>query len=70
MAYAGFLTSPGGQSAIENYTANGSQLFFPNALLEEPDFAQHVPQDYEGSSASMQDLRFQHWVDEQVPEEF
>ena len=70
MAYAGFLTSPGGQSAIENYTANGSQLFFPNALLEEPDFVQYVPQDYEGSSASMQDLRFQHWVDQQVPEGF
>jgi tungstate transport system substrate-binding protein len=32
MAYIGFLTSSNGQSMIENYTANGSQLFFPNAI--------------------------------------
>jgi tungstate transport system substrate-binding protein len=70
MAYVGFLTSPQGQSAIENYTANGSQLFFPNALVEEPDFAQYVPQDYEGPSMSMRDVRFRHWVDRQVPKEF
>jgi tungstate transport system substrate-binding protein len=70
MAYVGFLTSPAGQQAIADYTANGSQLFFPNALAEEPDFGQYVPQDYEGPSMSMQDLRFQHWVDQQVPEGF
>jgi len=70
MAYVGFLTGPRGQSAVENYTANGSQLFFPNALVEEPDFAQYVPQDYEGPSMSMRDVRFQHWVDRQVPEGF
>jgi tungstate transport system substrate-binding protein len=70
MAYVGFLTSPAGQQAIADYTANGSQLFFPNALAEEPDFAQYVPEDYEGPSMSMQDLRFQHWVDQQVPEGF
>ena len=68
MAYVGFLTSPRGQSAIEDYTANGSQLFFPNALLEEPDFAQYVPQGFEG--ATTEDVRFRHWVDQQVPEEF
>jgi tungstate transport system substrate-binding protein len=70
MAYVGFLTSPQGQSAIDSYTANGSQLFFPNALLEDPDFAQYVPQDYGGSSASVAEARFQHWVDRQVPESF
>jgi tungstate transport system substrate-binding protein len=70
MAYAGFLTSPTGQSAIEEYTANGSQLFFPNALAEDPQFGQYVPQEYGGASQSMEDLRFQHWVDTQVPEDF
>ena len=69
MAYAGFLTSPAGQSAIEEYTANGSQLFFPNALAEEPQFGQYVPQNFDGAQ-SMEDLRFQHWVDTQVPEDF
>ena len=29
----GFLTSPMGQTAIDEYRANGSQLFFPNALF-------------------------------------
>jgi tungstate transport system substrate-binding protein len=43
MAYAGFLTSPDGQAMIANYTANGSQLFFPNALSPEPNFQQYVP---------------------------
>jgi tungstate transport system substrate-binding protein len=70
MAYVGFLTSPAGQQAIADYTANGSQLFFPSALAEEPDFAQYVPQNYEGASMSMQDVRFRHWVDRQVPEGF
>jgi tungstate transport system substrate-binding protein len=70
MAYVGFLTSPMGQQAIADYTANGSQLFFPNALAEEPDFAQYVPQDFDDASASMQDVRFQHWVDQQVPGDF
>lgn len=46
MAYIGFLTSPQGQAMIENYTANGSQLFFPNALAADPDFAQYVPEGY------------------------
>ncbi len=70
MAYVGFLTSPEGQKIIENYTANGSQLFFPNALAPEPDFAQYVPEDYDGSAQSREDLRFQHWVDTVVPEDF
>ncbi|WP_435196481.1 substrate-binding domain-containing protein [Natronomonas sp. EA1] len=45
MAYAGFLTSPQGQELIANYEANGSQLFFPNALSEDPGFDEYVPQD-------------------------
>jgi tungstate transport system substrate-binding protein len=46
MAYVGFLTSPAGQEAIGNFTANGSQLFVPNALAEGPGFDQYVPRDY------------------------
>ncbi|MFD1513757.1 substrate-binding domain-containing protein [Halomarina rubra] len=70
MAYVGYLTSPEGQSAIENYTANGSQLFFPNALSEEPQFGQYVPEDYDGSSEAREVARFRHWVDTVVPEDF
>jgi len=70
MAYVGFLTSPEGQSIIGDYTANGSQLFFPNALAEEPDFAQYVPQDYGGTSAAREKARFQHWVDQVVPDDY
>ncbi len=68
MAYVSFLTSPRGQQAIADYTANGSQLFFPNALAPEPDFQQYVPMDWENTS--MQSVRFQHWVDTMVPEDF
>ena len=46
MAYVGFLTGPTGQAAIGNYTVDGSQLFFPNALAEGPGFDQYVPRDY------------------------
>jgi len=70
MAYVGFLTSPQGQTAIEEYTANGSQLFFPNALSEEPQFGQYVPEDWDGSSEAMEVAQFQHWVDTVVPEDF
>jgi len=73
MAYVGFLTSPATQSMIENYTANGSQLFFPNAVAEEPDFAQYVPQGYDAEAAasmSQADLRFLHWVETQVPDSY
>ncbi|WP_332897247.1 substrate-binding domain-containing protein [Haladaptatus sp. CMSO5] len=48
MAYIGFITGPEGQSLIENYTANGEQLFYPNALAEDPNFGEYVPEDYEG----------------------
>ena len=46
MAYIGFVTSPRGQEVIGNYTVQGEQLFFPNALSEEPNFSQYVPTDY------------------------
>lgn len=73
MAYIGFLTSPLGQSQIGNYTANGSQLFFPNALAEEPDFAQYVPEGYSAEAAAKltpPDKRYLSWVDQQVPGEY
>lgn len=43
MAYIGYLTSPEAQNRIANYTVNGEQLFFPNALTETPRFAQYIP---------------------------
>jgi tungstate transport system substrate-binding protein len=70
MAYAGFLTSPMGQTAIEEYTANGSQLFFPNALAEEPQFDQYVPQGYGGSTEELRRRRYKHWVDTVVPNDY
>ncbi|MDH5020434.1 ABC transporter substrate-binding protein [Halobacterium rubrum] len=44
MAYIGYVTSPEGQEVIDDYTANGQQLFFPRALSEDPDFQQYVPE--------------------------
>ena len=70
MAYIGFLTGPRGQSMIDDYTANGSQLFYPNALAEEPNFAQYVPQGYsteEAESLSAREKRYLHWVEREVP---
>jgi len=72
-AYVGFLTSPQGQRAIGNYTANGSQLFFPNALAKEPDFQQYVPLDWTPSQAqsrSRQRKRYRYWVENLVPNDF
>lgn len=73
MAYIGFLTSPGTQSMIENYTANGSQLFFPNAVSEESDFAQYVPHGYSADGArqlSSRDKQYRYWVETQVPPDY
>jgi tungstate transport system substrate-binding protein len=73
MAYVGFLTSPKTQRMIENYTANGSQLFFPNAIAEDPDFAQYVPQGYSAAEAqqlSPSDRQFLHWVETRVPDDY
>ena len=70
MAYVGYLTSPQAQSMIENYTANGSQLFFPNAIAGEPNFAQYVPQGYsadEAASLSRADKQYLYWVGQKVP---
>ncbi|OLZ41392.1 molybdenum transporter [Natrinema saccharevitans] len=47
MAYIGFVTSPEGQAVIEDFTANGEQLFFPEALSEDPDFQQYVPEGWQ-----------------------
>jgi len=44
MAYIGYLTSPEGQSVIENYTVEGEQLFFPEAVSADPRFQQYVPE--------------------------
>ena len=73
MAYIGFLTSPQGQSMIEEYTANGSQLFFPNAIAEEPNFAQYVPQGYSAEDAadlSRRDKQYLYWVESEVPADY
>jgi tungstate transport system substrate-binding protein len=50
MAYIGYVTSPKGQQVIEDYTANGQQLFFPRALSEDPDFQQYVPEGWSAES--------------------
>ena len=44
MAYIGWITSPGVQEAISEYQVNGEQLFFPEAVSENPDFQQYVPE--------------------------
>jgi tungstate transport system substrate-binding protein len=43
MAYIGWITSPGVQEMISEYESNGEQLFFPEAVSENPDFQQYVP---------------------------
>ena len=51
MAYIGFITSLEGQEIIEEYTVEGEQLFFPEAIAEEPNFHQYVPEDWDGSES-------------------
>ncbi|MFP9193499.1 substrate-binding domain-containing protein [Natronosalvus vescus] len=46
MAYIGFCTSFEGQEIIEEYTVGGEQLFFPEALAEDPNFEQYVPEEW------------------------
>ncbi len=46
MSYIGFITSIQGQDIIENYTVEGEQLFFPEAVSEDPNFRQYVPEDW------------------------
>ncbi len=51
MAYIGFLTSTDGQERIEAYTVDGEQLFFPDALTDDPTFEQYVPEAWNGSNS-------------------
>jgi tungstate transport system substrate-binding protein len=51
MAYIGWITSPGAQDAISNYQMNGEQLFFPEAVSENPDFQQYVPEGWSSDSS-------------------
>ncbi len=46
MSYIGFITSREGQEIIENHTVEGEQLFFPEAVSEDPNFQQYVPEDW------------------------
>ncbi|MEM4782079.1 MAG: substrate-binding domain-containing protein, partial [Halalkalicoccus sp.] len=47
MAYIGFVTGQEGQGIIENYELDGEQLFFPEALSEDPNYEQYVPEDWQ-----------------------
>ena len=53
MAYIGYITSPEGQQRIEEYTANGEQLFYPEALSEDPDFQQYVPEGWSANESGV-----------------
>ena len=44
MAYIGFITSRDGQAIIEEYSVDGEQLFFPEAVSADPNFRQYVPE--------------------------
>lgn len=46
MSYIGFITSREGHEIIEGYTVEGEQLFFPEAVSEDPNFQQYVPEDW------------------------
>ncbi|ELY96920.1 tungstate ABC transporter permease [Natrialba chahannaoensis JCM 10990] len=52
MAYIGFITGLEGQSIIEKYTVDDEQLFYPEALSEEPNFEQYVSAGWRGSGAN------------------
>ena len=44
MSYIGFITSHKGQAIVEGYTVEGEQLFFSEAISENPNFQQYVPE--------------------------
>ena len=46
MSYIGFITSPAGQDVIGEYTVGDEQLFFPEAVAEDSNFQQYVPEDW------------------------
>ncbi|MDJ1432180.1 substrate-binding domain-containing protein [Halostagnicola sp. A-GB9-2] len=48
MAYIGYITSPEAQEIIEEYTIEDERLFFPEALSEDPNFQQYVPEEWTG----------------------
>ena len=52
MAYIGWITSPDAQAAIADYESDGEQLFFPEAVSEDPDFQQYVPEGWSDESAA------------------
>jgi tungstate transport system substrate-binding protein len=51
MAYIGWITSPSAQDAISNYEVDGEQLFYPDAVSEDPNFQQYVPQGWSSDSS-------------------
>ncbi|MEF8812823.1 MAG: substrate-binding domain-containing protein [Halovenus sp.] len=51
MAYIGWITSPGAEESIANYRVNGEQLFFPEAVTEDPNFQQYVPEGWSNDSS-------------------
>ncbi|RAW45123.1 molybdenum transporter [Halorubrum sp. 48-1-W] len=51
MAYIGWITSPEAQEAISEYQMNGEQLFFPEAVSEDSDFQQYVPEGWSSESS-------------------
>lgn len=51
MAYIGWITSSGVQESISEYEVNGEQLFFPEAVSEDPDFGQYVPEGWSSDSS-------------------
>jgi tungstate transport system substrate-binding protein len=48
MAYIGYITSLEGQALIDEYAVDGEQLFYAEALSEDPNFQQYVPEGWEG----------------------
>ncbi|GAB7019383.1 substrate-binding domain-containing protein [Halostagnicola bangensis] len=48
MAYIGYITGPEAQEIIEEYTVEDEQLFFPEALSEDPNFQQYVSEEWSG----------------------
>ena len=52
MAYIGWITSPDAQAAIADYESDGEQLFFPEAVSEDSDFQQYVPEGWSDESAA------------------
>ena len=52
MAYIGWITSPSAQNAISDYQVNEEQLFFPEAVSENPNFQQYVPEGWNSDSSA------------------